>query len=188
MLNFREGRSQEDLEWARDVLKRAIRLPEKPDLMWSPGSVIPWHQAIYVARGLAADLREGTAARGAARDLLGLIAHPLEMVSLAALEEACKLWSKDPKLTWAALILAFSLCHIPPRPRDQARQHGEALHSLKMKRKRRSMRRLRSMRTEANGPPLPLPPPAWVKVEPGKGRRGRQSYEDYDADDATRCS
>ena len=41
------------------------------------------------------------------------------------------------------------------------------------------------MRTEADGRSLPLPPPAWVKVEPGKGRRGRQSYEDYDADDAT---
>jgi len=129
VLNFREGRTQKDLEWARDVLRRAIRLPEKPDLMWSPGSVIPWHQAIYVARGLAADLREGTAARGAAHDLLGLIAHPLEVVSSAALEEAGKLWSKDPKLTWAALILAFSLCRVPPQPRDQARQHGEALHS-----------------------------------------------------------
>ena len=57
-LNFREGCTQEDLEWARDVLRRAIRLPEKPDPMWSPGSVIPWHQGIYVARGLAADLRE----------------------------------------------------------------------------------------------------------------------------------
>lgn len=30
----------------------------------------------------------------------------------------------------------------------------------------------------------PLPPPAWVKVEPGKGRRGRQGYAEYDADDA----
>ena len=46
-----------------------------------------------------------------------------------ALEEAGKLWFKDPKLTWAALILAFSLCHVPPR-------------------------RLPSMRTEADGLPF----------------------------------
>lgn len=184
VLNFREGRTQEDLEWARDVLGRAIRLPEKSDLMWSPGSGIPWHQAIYVARGLAADLREGTTARGATRDLLGLIAHPLEIVSLAALEEACKLWSKDPKLTWAALILAFSLCHVPPRPRDQARQHGEALHSSSEAQAAVDAA-LAFYENGSGWPPLPLPPPAWVKVEPGKGRRGHQNYEDYDADDAS---
>lgn len=183
-LNFRDGRTQEDLEWARDVLRRAIRLPERPDLMWSPGSVIPWHQAIYVARGLAADLREGTAAQGAARDLLWLIAHPLEVVSLAALEEACKLWLKDPKLTWAALILALSLCHVPPRPRGQARQHGEALHSSIEA--QAAVDAALAFYENGNGwVSLPLPPPAWVKVEPGKVRRGHQSYEDYDADDAT---
>ncbi len=183
VLNFREGRTQEDVEWARDVLGRAIRLPEKPDLMWSPSSVIPWHQAIYVARGLAADLREGTAPRGAPRDLLGLIAHPLEIVSLAALEEACRLWSKDPKLTWAALSLAFSLCHVPPRPRDQARQQREALHSSS-KAQSAVDAALASYENGSGWAPLPLPPPAWVKVEPGTGRRGHQSYKDYDADDA----
>lgn len=183
-LNFRDRRTQEDLEWARDVLRRAIRLPEKPDLMWSPGSVIPWHQGIYVARGLAADLHEGTAVQSAARDLLGLIAHPLDVVSLAALEEACKLWPKDPKLTWAALILAFSLCHVPPRPRDQARQHGEALHPSSEAQAAVDAA-LAFYENGSGWASLPLPPPAWVKVEPGKGRLRRQSYEDYDADDAT---
>jgi len=183
VLNVREGRTQEDLEWARDVLGRAIRLPEKPGPMWTPGSVIPWHQAIYVARGLAADLREGTAPRGTARDLLGLIAHPLEVVSLAALEEVCKLWSKDPKLTWAALILAFSLCHVPPRPCDQLRQHGEAIHSLSEAQAAVDAA-LAFYENGSGWTSLPLPPPAWVKVEPGKGRRGHQSYEECDADDA----
>lgn len=183
VLSFRQGCTQEDLEWARDVLGRAIRLQEKPDLMWSPGSVIPWHQAIYVAYGLAADLREGTAARSVTRDLFGLIAHPLEIVSLTALEETCKLWFKDPKLTWAALILAFSLCHVPPRPRDQASQHGEALHSASEA--QAEVDAALAFYENGNGwPTLPLPPPAWVKVEPGKGRRWHQSYEEYDVDDA----
>ena len=183
VLNFREGRTQEDLEWAREVLGRAIRLPEKPDLMWSPSSVIPWHQAIYVARGLAADLREGTAARGAARDLLGLVAHPLEVVSLAALEGACRLWTNDPKLTWAALTLALALCHVPPRPRDQIRQHGEALHSPSEA--QAAVDAAHDFYENGSGwDALALPPPAWVKVEPAKGMRGRQGYEEYDADDA----
>lgn len=183
-LNFREGRTQEDLEWARDVLGRAICLPEKPDLMWSPDSVVQWHQAIYVARGLAADFREGTMAGSTARDLLGLIAHPLEVVSLAALEESCKLWSKDHMLTWAALILAFSLCHVPPRPRDQAGHHEEALHSPNEAQAAVDAT-LAFYEKGIGWASLPLPPPAWVKVEPGKGRRGHQSYEDYDVDDAT---
>lgn len=181
-LNFREGCTQEDLEWAGDVLGRAIRLPEKPDLMWSPGSVIPWHQAIYVARGLAADIREGTAAVSATRDLLELIAHPLENVSLTALEEACKLWSKDPKLTWVALILAFSLCHVPPRPRDQFRQHGEMLHSPSEAHAAVDAA-LAFYESGSEWASLPLPPPAWVKVEPGKGQRGHQSHKGYDAGD-----
>lgn len=184
VLNFREGRTQKDLEWARDIIERAIRLPEKPDLMWSPSSVIPWHQAIYSARGLAADLREGTAAHDATHDLLGLIAHPLEVVSLAALEEVYNLWYKDPKLTWAALILAFSLCHVPPRPRNQLRQHGEALHSSSDAQAAVDAA-LAFYENGSGWASLPLPPPAWVKVEPEQGRRGHQSYEDYNADDAT---
>jgi hypothetical protein len=184
VLNFREGCTHEDLEWARGVLGRAIRLPEKFDLMWSPSTVVPWHQGIYVARGLAADLREGTAVRGATRDLLGLIAHPLEVVSLAALEEACKLWPKDSKLTWAALILAFSLCHVPSRPRDQPRQHGEAIHTSNEAQTAVNVA-LAFYEYGSGWTPLPLPPPAWVKVEAGKGRRGHQRYEDYDLDDVT---
>lgn len=184
VLNFREGCTHEDLEWARGVLGRAIRLQEKFDLMWSPSSVVPWHQGIYVARGLAADLREGTAASGTTRDLLGLIAHPLEVVSLAALEEACKLWPKDSKFTWAALILAFSLCHVPSWPRDQPRQNGEAIQTSNEVQAAVNAA-LAFYECGRGWAPLPFPPPAWVKVEPGKGRREHQRYEDYDLDDAT---
>jgi hypothetical protein len=182
-LNLRKERTQEDLAWARDLLQRAISLPEEPDLMWSPSSVIPWHQAIYVARGLAADIREGTAARGAVRDLLMLIAHPLEVVSLAALEEACKLWPKEPKLTWAALILAFSLCHVPPRPLDQPRRHNEALHASSDSQAAVDAA-LTFYENGSGWTSLPLPPPAWVMVKAGKGRRGHRDFEEYDEDDA----
>lgn len=183
-LSFRDGRTPEDLEWARVVLGRAIRLAEKPDLMWSPSSQIPWHHAIYVARGLAADLREGTAPHRAAHDLLELISHPLEVVSLAALEEACELWSQNSKLAWAALSLALCLCHVPPRPRDQPQQHSEALHSSIETQE--AVKVAFAFFEEGSGwPPLPLPPPAWVKVVPGNGRRGREIHEEYDTDDVS---
>lgn len=183
VLSFREGRTPEELKWAREILTRAIHLPEKPNLMWSPISSIPWHQAIYVARGLAADLRENTSTVNASHDLLGLIAHPLEIVSLAALEEACKLCTKDLKLTWAALILAFSLCHIRARPRAQVRKYEESLHSSSEVQAAIDTA-FGFYESENEWLPLPLPPPAWVKVKPSKRARIQQAYEEYDADDA----
>jgi len=180
-LNFRERCTPEDLEWARDVLERASRLSEKPDVMWSSSSIIPWHQAISVARGLAGDLREGTAARSAVRDLLELIAHPLEVVSLAALEEACKLWPNDPKLTWAALTLSFSFCHVRPRPADQPRQHGETLH-LPSEVQSEIEAALAFYESGSGWTIWPLPPPAWVRGQPRRERSGRRNYtEECDA-------
>jgi hypothetical protein len=181
-LNLRDVSTQEDLDWARDVLRRAICLQEIPDPMWSSGSIIPWHQGIYVARGLAADLREGTAECDAAMDLLKLIAHPLEVVSFAAIEEACKLWPKDPKLTWAALLMAFSLCHVPRRPRGQRHQHSETLHSSSET--QAAFNIAAAYYQDGSGwPPLPLPPPAWVKIQSVADPRGRQSYEEFDSDE-----
>src|SRR6185312_1756769 len=120
---------------------------------------------------------------GAASDLLGLIAHPLEVVSMAAIEEASKLWSKAPKLTWAALILAFSLCHVPPRPHDRLHQSGEALHSSSEAQE--AVETALAFYENGSGwASLPLPPPAWLKIESGKGQRRSQSYEDYDEHDA----
>ncbi|WP_207765186.1 hypothetical protein [Stutzerimonas stutzeri] len=179
VLNYREGLVTLDLDWARDVLSRAMRLPEKPQLMWTPSAVIPWHQAIFAARGLAADLREDTAVGGGVRDLLALVAHPLEIVSLAAVAEACQLWDKDPKLTWSALFLAFSLCHVPPRPGDH--HHGEPLHLPSVA--QAAVDEAFSLYMSGSGwVPLPLPPPAWVKVKSGPSRRRPKRYIEHDED------
>ena len=184
VLKFREGRTLEDLEWARDVLRRAICLQEEHDVMWSPGSIIPWHPAIFVARGLAADISEGTAANNTARDLLTLVTHPLEIVSVAAIDEACKLWSLDSKLTWAVLSLAFSLCHIKPRLHNQSRQPNESLHSLSEQQTAFDAA-FAYYENGSDWPSLPLPPPAWIKVESRDVNHQYQSYEEYDMDDAT---
>jgi len=181
VLNFREGCSQEDLKWARDVLGRAIHLQERFDPMWFPESDIPWHQGIFVARGIAADIREDTAAQGAAQDLLIQIAHPLEVVSLTALEEACKFWSNDSKLVWAALILAFSLCRIPSRPHGDALELDEPIHST-VEAQDAVNRALAFYDNGSGWAPLPLPPPAWVKVGPGISRRRLHGYDLFDID------
>ncbi|MDA3822750.1 MAG: hypothetical protein PF450_09110, partial [Bacteroidales bacterium] len=181
VLNYREERTIEELNWARNVLNRAISLPEIPGSMWFPSSDIPWHQGIYVVRGLAADIRFGTVESDTISKLLGLIAHPLEVVSLAAIEEACNLWSENPKLTWSALILALSLCHASSKT---AGHYGQPYHSLKDSEEAVN-NALTLYGNEQDWPSLPLPPPAWVKVQLEGNDKVFPAHEYYGSDELT---
>jgi hypothetical protein len=164
VLRFRDGPAAGDLAWARKVLKRAIRAPEARDVLWSPMSVVPWHHCIFAARGLGADLRYGTADAQSAIALLSLVAHPLEMVTLAALGETGSLWEQEPRLSWAAVSLALMLCHIEPARPGQRRGPSDPIHPAE-----RVEQLLKQAMEIYQGtgawPDLPLPPPAWVKVK-----------------------
>ncbi|MGY0312346.1 hypothetical protein ACV4QK_10755 [Alteromonas macleodii] len=177
-LDLKDGFSPDDLSWARDVLTRAIKLREKSDAMCPPYSAITWHQGIFVAKGLGADLRNGTAEDNAVSNLLSLIAHPLEVTSLAATDEACKLWSIDPKITWASLMLAFSLCKLPGcgrmGQRDPDYNPQPSIDAA-----------LDYYQQDTDWNPLPLPPEAWIKIEPSDERYQRRSYGQYEHYDVT---
>lgn len=161
-LEYRERLSKVNLGWARKVLQRAISAPEKRDIYWSPHSAIPWHSSIFVARGLAADIRNGTADQEAAHKLLSLVAHPLENVSLTALEVVLSLWEQDSRLGWCALHLALSLCVIPPSTRPGS--FNDDIHPDEEVRS--ATEEAIHIYEEVEGwADLPLPPPAWVKVE-----------------------
>jgi hypothetical protein len=179
VLTFREGRTAADLKWARDVLARAHRTPEAFDLFWSPVSVIPWHQGIFVARGLAAELHHGTFSKTTAGDLLALVVHPLEGASLAAVAQAATLWDSDAKLTWAALRLALTLSRIEPQPQAVPRSRNQRLHSEKQT--RTALKDvIKFYRHGEQWLDLPLPPPAWIEVR----RASEAVHEDeFDADD-----
>ena len=181
-LNCREGRSTEDLDWARDALVRAVKVPERSDRVWPDTSIIPWHPSIFAARGFAADMRSGIIEHGAAVNLLGLVAHPLEAVSLTALAQTCTLWRMYPKLTWAALFLAFSLCHAPRRPRgesDGAVDTPDATRTAEAA----VTEALTVYESGREWVPLPLPPPAWVKVTPTKRHHSHQIVQLHEGDD-----
>jgi hypothetical protein len=181
VLQFREGRTAEERTWARDVLARAVTTPESRDGFWSPGSVIPWHQAIFVARGLAADVRNDTADTDAPIVLLSLDSHPLEIVALAALGEIATLWEKDAKMVWAALQLAFNLCRIDPRTAEEPRGPGGPIHSAE--RTRTALLAAVEYYEQGTGwPVLPVPPPAWVKVQKNAEPGERPDFE-FDEDD-----
>jgi hypothetical protein len=162
-LKLRQNCTEADLVWARAILKRALLAPERRDQGWFYGSHIPWHHAIFVARGLAADLRESTADDDAGRALLALITHPLEIVSLTALGESCRLWAKDPRLAWSALGLALSLCYLEPMAPDTPRGPNDGVHTEEKLRKVLDAAE-QFYRGSDDWRPLPTPPPAWVKT------------------------
>lgn len=181
MLEFRENRTDAELTWARDVLKRANAAPDTRGLMWCSQSVIPWHPAIFVARGLGADLRKGTADAAVAVALLGLVSHPLEMVSLVALEQTARLWSIDPKLGWAALHLALTLCHVEPPAAGESRGPNEPIHTTS--RTQNALNAAVQYYEEGTGwPALPVPPPAWIKVK-GRPKPGQGYSHEFERDD-----
>lgn len=164
VLHFRNGRKAAELKWARRILLRAITVQERPDAFWSPQSVIPWHQGIFVARGLASDIRHGTGHTETPLLLLALVAHPLEAVSLASLSEIASLWDEDAKLVWAALTMALSLCHLDPLPPDEPRGPGAPLHT-NQRLKQALDAAVKYYQEGERWPALPLPPPAWIKVD-----------------------
>lgn len=178
-LDQRADVSSSDLAWARKILKRAISAPEMRDNLWSPRSDIPWHHAIFAAKGLAADLRNGTAQHKAAYDLLTLVAHPLEAVSLTALDAALSLWDQNPRLGWSALHLALSLCVLPPRSEHMG--PSDEIHSRE--RVRSAIKHATHIYENGEGwVALPLPPPAWIREE-DQGQPVERRYGTLDASD-----
>jgi hypothetical protein len=169
----RDGMSAEDLAWARSTVLKSVEAPETRDHLWSSGSIIPWHPGIFAARGLAADIRAATADKTTVPLLLELVAHPLEVVSKAAVVEALRLWDVVPHLSWTALHLALTLCAVPPRP--QPVSHNEPLHSPATV-KREIAQALKRYGKPPEWDALPPPPPPWVRM-PTTGRRAR-SWDD----------
>jgi hypothetical protein len=174
VLVFRAGRQVSELQWARDLLRRAACLPESTDSGFLSSAVVPWHQAIFVARGLGADFRAGTADKTSVVDFLRLIAHPLDVVSATALTEGAAFWTVDAKLAWAAVYLALALCHVPDHQRHVAgtlQLTAAVEHSLEAA--------LAFYRTGTGWAALPLPPPAWVKYDPENDIRPRFRYRGF---------
>lgn len=169
VLCFRTDCKQEEIEWARGVLARALHLREEQHLLWSLNIVASWHPLIYVAQGLASELREGTAAQGTDLNFLALVAYPLKTVSLATVSEACQLWDKNPNLTWTTLDVAFSLCQVSQRPFDQPRMYGKALRTH-VEIQTVLDAAISAYETKGDWTALSLPAPAWVKGESGDGR------------------
>jgi hypothetical protein len=164
VLKYRDHLEATDVKWARDVLNRAAGTPEERDLMWSTSSVIPWHPCISVAKGLGLEIRAGDQNRETRRQLLRLISHPLDVVSLSALEQAFALWDAEPRLGWCALWQGLALCQFEVRPMEAGPGRFDPEH-IAQERVQRANEAIAHFESTQSWPELPPMPPAWVQEQ-----------------------
>lgn len=120
--------SEEDIDWSISVLVQAAEFIETRSEYRTPKSIVSYHHQIYAAIGFSVALRRDSSAyQDIIYNLLNIITHPLEAVSLRALEETLKLWDVDPRLSWASLHLAMLLCQ-GPRDTDDCRGPFDPVH------------------------------------------------------------
>jgi hypothetical protein len=162
VLMFREEIASEELDWARDVLMRALNRKEKVDRFWTPDTISFDHPLIFVGKGLTTEFHAETLQHDTVRNLLVLMTHPLKAVSLAATRESCTLWKVEPKMVWASLVLVFSRSCTSPRSLCNYREQSyidlpppdaeTVIESL-----------LKFTEGDGEWPHLPVPPSPWVK-------------------------
>ena len=158
VLAYQRHAERDLLAWARDIIARAAKVPEERN-PWTAGEVIPWHPCIFAAHALGAELGADGEDTTSASQLLELVAHPRECVSLEALEQLFGLWPKIPQLAWCGLALGLNLClrsrtarslNTDPQQDDGSRE--KAVQSA-----------IEAYEREDCWPELPQAPPAWVE-------------------------
>ena len=162
--------SNQNREWALDVLARIEGMKERPDT--SHGSKIPWHPTIDLITSLAHMRESDPSDVELVRRLLRLTVYPLEEVSNQAF--AALLRDPDLRVAWVSTQLAFNLAirHWPEIKKDGRRDDREN----RTARKKSLRRALRALGNDTIAPLPPLPP-AWVRTP----RRGwdRQLEDEF---------
>lgn len=123
------------------------------------GSVIPWHPKIFVAHALAARIKSDGEHFGDREALYRLTAHPLDAVSLVALEGVIGCWEGDARFAWCGLNLGLRLAQLVSR-RDMYRLDVDARRQVE------SDRRAAILATALDEYRVQGPLPAWVRPRP----------------------
>lgn len=123
------------------------------------GSVIPWHPKIFVAHALAARIRSAREHLGDREELYRLIAHPLDAVSLVALDGIAGCWERDARFAWCGFNLGLRLAQLVSR-RDMYRLDADARRQVE------SIRRAATFSAALNEYRAQEPLPDWVRPRP----------------------
>lgn len=165
--------------WASDVVARVGAAPKGRLDHWSSHSMIPWHPGVSAARALACDVKRGRDPQNAARAALySLCAHPLETVSVAALEAALSCWDRDSRFAWIALDLGMRIARGVRRRRKHEQSDNNDGFALEIDQLVAAAQRL--YERGAGYPEISLPASPWVYA-PRRRSFGLEDAEDVES-------
>ncbi|PNK59800.1 AAA family ATPase [Psychrobacter sp. FDAARGOS_221] len=110
-LCFREGLTDTDLKWAREIIDKVMSLPFNSYECSTADAQLMFHPKLFASNALVAEIRNDVDADYAKNHLLGLIVSPVNELSLLALNCCASLYDIDAKLSYSAIFLAISLCY-----------------------------------------------------------------------------
>lgn len=141
------------------------------------GSIIPWQPKIFVAHALAARIRSGCANSTDRLDLYQLVAHPLELVSLTAIEGVASCWGQDQRFAWCGFDLGLRLAQYR-RTQDSYTLSAEARRRVEESHRNDILTEARR-EYEAGGdlPAWVRPHPSWTQDQ-SRTRRHHSADED----------
>jgi hypothetical protein len=155
-------------EWADSILSSYDDEIENREHIYAK-SILPWHPKIFVAHALTARIREGRARPTDRIDLYRLVAHPLEAVSLPAIQGVAACWAKDAQYAWCGLNLGLRLATYTRDPNPYSRDE-EAKRIAEQTRVDNVVAETYSEYEAKNAfPSLVQPRPSWAQSPTGQG-------------------
>lgn len=155
--------THEHEEWAVSTLWSYRDEVEAPQDEVFSKSVISWHPKIFVARALAARIRDDRCDGSEREALYRLVLHPLQVVALEAVSGIAACWNRDPQFTWCGFNLALKLARyrrVPSTPRPEASEWAR----MEEERKSRALAEALAELTGPAFPPLAQPMPSWTQT------------------------
>lgn len=159
------------LDWAEDVVVRAMQTSiEDGDLVVAE-SVLPFHPLKYIGLGLAGLIRRGRATQEASSALLGLSGCFVHEIAVAGARAAYGLADVAPRLTLAVIqqAVAFSIRRDTPLARWRNREEAHATQQAHLQAAHAQALKVSDGRADFSLPDLP--------PDDGEGERGER-YRD----------
>jgi hypothetical protein len=114
------------LDWARDLIHRAVATPLDAGPFTHADSELMFHPVVFSARGLTALVERGIATDDERRMILELVGDPLLKVMASVYHGLAVCWERDPLLCWQAFAFGMRLSVEPWALLDQQRDNGLA--------------------------------------------------------------
>lgn len=126
-----------------------------------PDAIIPWHPKIFLAKSLAALLRNGQGSDADKYDLYALITHPLYLVAIEAVAGTLSCWDEDSHYAWCGLNLGLHLSRLQLLPWSERHDPVRANRSELLRRETALGEAISAYHKDTVIPALTEPLPFW---------------------------